>query len=285
MPRLDTMKPEDEVVSLLLYGNTKTGKTVFIGSAGSRTVIISPSFGLATLHSPLFKHLYPGFNPIIEIVDEEPLPDKALGFDKVKELVEQYLENPDVDTIIVEDITNLRAMAMNKGLEMNGKLLSGAGSPRTSTLKKMRDMKSPAIIAKEVGDYTAEMGFIESLVKNAVTFAKQAKKNFIMTAHERCTYKPPEKMGGIRVLEKIAPGFTGQTFPDEVVGFFDLIWHTEVLGSGDRTFYQIRTAGSSSLIAGTRAGAGLFPTVFEKQPSFLEVVNCIRTSTIYQPKR
>ena len=280
MPRLNDIKPIDEVVSLLLYGNTKTGKTMFVGSAGDRTVIISPSFGLATLNSPLYKHMY-GSNPIIEIVDEEPLPDKALGFDRVKELVELYLENPEIDTIVVEDITNLRAMAMNKGLEMNGKLLSGAGAPRTSTLQKMRAMKSPAIIAKEVGDYTAEMGFIESLVKNAVTFAKEAKKHFIMTAHERCTYKPPDKMGGIRVLEKIAPGFTGQTFPDEVVGFFDLIWHSEVLGSGDRTFYQIRTAGSSSLIAGTRAGAGLFPTVFEKQPSFLDVVNCIRTGSPY----
>jgi hypothetical protein len=284
MPRLNDIDSNNEVVSLLLYGNTKTGKTMFVGSAGDRTVIISPSFGLATLGSPLYKHMY-GCNPIIEIVDEEPLPTVAEGFDKVRALIELYLENPEIDTIVVEDVTNLRAMAMNKGLELNGKLLSGAGAPRTSTLAKMKKLGSSAIIAKEVGDYTAEMGFIESLVKNAVTFAKEAKKNFIMTAHERCTYKPPDKMGGIRVLEKIAPGFTGQTFPDEVVGFFDLIWHTEVLGSGDRTFYQIRTAGSASLIAGTRAGAGLFPTIFEKQPSFLDVVNCIRTGTIYQPKK
>lgn len=283
MPRLDQLNTNDEVVSLLLYGNTKTGKTWFIGSAGDRAVIISPSQGIATLQSPLFKALIKA-NPFIELVDEEPMPEKAEGYDKVKALVELYLENPDVDTIIVDDITNFRRMAMNKGLELNGKLLSGSGTPRTATLAKMRKLGSTAVIGKEVGDWTAEMGLVESFVNSATMFCKQAKKNFIMTAHERLTFKPPEKMGGLRVLEKVAPGFTGQTFPDEVVGYFDLIWHTEVAGSGDRTFYQIRTAGSNSLIAGTRWG-GLFPTIFEKQPLFSEVVECIKSQKPYSPKK
>lgn len=274
------MKANDEVVTLLLYGNTKTGKTWFIGSAGSKSVIITPSAGVATLQSPLFAQLI-NADPVIEIVDEEPMPDRATGYDKIKELVEKYLDDPNIDTIIIDDMTNFRRMAMNKGLELNSRLTSSSGTPRTGTLKKMRDLKSTAIIGKEVGDWTAEMGLVESFVNAATQYCKTAKKHFIMTAHERLTFKPPEKMGGIRVLEKVAPGFTGQTFPDEVVGYFDLIWHTEVMGSGDRTFYQIRTAGSASLIAGTRWG-GLFPTVFEKQPTFLEVVNCIKSQTPYK---
>lgn len=281
--RLNELNSDNNTVSLLLYGNTKAGKTFFIGSAGDRAVIISPAQGIATLQSALFKHLIKA-NPVIEIVDEEPLPDSASGYDKVQRLLEQYLDDKDIDTIIVDDATNFRRMAMNKGLELNNKLLSGSGAPRSNTLKKMKSMSSNAVIGKEIADWTAEMALVESFINNATMFCKQAGKNFILTAHERLTFKSVSKIGDIPEISKIAPGFSGRTFPDDVSGFFDLIWHAEVAGSGDRTFYQIRTQGSSSVVAGTRWG-GLFPVMFEKQPTFLEVIECVRTQKPYTTKK
>lgn len=269
MPRLDEMS-EDRIPTLLLYGNSGTAKTKFIGTAGSDSVIISPAQGIATLQSKWFRETFK-VNPIIEIVDEMPLPDVAKGYDRISDLVEKYLEDLSINTIIVDDATNFRRLALNKGLELNEQL------NRSGTLAKMRKIKADTIV-RELNDMTMEMSLVESFIKQACTYCKEAKKTFVMTAHERILFNPPAKVGAEDTVKKISPGFTGKTFPDDITGYFDLIWHTEVLGGGNQIHYQIRTQGDSKLVAKTR-WAGLFPVIFEKQPLLSEIIQCVKTQT------
>lgn len=270
MPRLLDLPPEDFCVTLLLYGNSGTGKTFFIGSAGDRTLIISPSNGLSTLKSLLFKSSIKA-NPIIEEINEEPMPDMAKAFDQYSDIIDLYLEkhSDEIDTIIVDDATALRRTAMNKGLELNQKL----GLSKTKG-------KSKEVIVPTVQDYGIEMNLMEQFVRHYTAECKRVNKHFILTAHERLLFEKGEALGDIPILRKISPGFTGRTFPDDITGLFDLTWHTEVKGSGDRVWYQIRTAPDNITVAKNRWG-GLFPVLFEKQPLFTDIIKAVKTQVPY----
>lgn len=270
MPRLTDIPLSNEGTTLLLYGNSGTGKTYFIGTAGDRALIISPSNGLATLKSALFKSQVSA-NPFIEVVDEAPIPDKATAFDKYSDIIDNYLakHRDEIDTIIVDDATALRRVALTKGLELNLKL----GLSKTAN-------KSKEVIIPAVQDFGIEMNLIEQFIRYYTVQCKHLGKNFIITAHERLTYEKGETLNSAEILRKISPGFTGKTFPDDITGLFDLTWHTETKGSGDRIWYQIRTQPDNVTTAKTRWG-GIFPVLFEKAPKFTDVVNCIQTQTPY----
>lgn len=258
-----------ESVTALLYGASGSGKTFLAASAGSDTLIITPSNGLATLKSPLFRQLCPNVNPFVEVNDEEPMPKNAYGFDKISDIIDSYLEKQrnEIKTIVVEDATQIRRMALNKGLELNQKL----GLSKTLG-------KSKEVIVPTVQDYGIEMNLVEQFMRHYTAQCKHLNINFIVTAHERFTFGKPDGIGGQAPVISIRPGFTGQTFPEDITGLFDLTWHTEIKGAGQRTFYQIRTAGDSVLSAKTRWG-GLFPTIIERFHPMSEILSCIATST------
>lgn len=267
MPRLDEIR-KAESITLLLYGNSGTGKTYLIGSAGSRSLIISPSNGLATLQSELFKTKI-GTNPYIEVVDEEPIPNVATAFDKYSDIIDFYLDKhrDDIDTIIVDDATALRRYAMTKGLELNQKL----NRSKTKSLSK-------EVIVPTVQDFGIEINLVEQFCRYYTTHCKANGKNFVLTAHERVVYDKPESISDIPTVRKISPGFTGKTFPDDITGLFDLTWHTETRGAGDRIWYQLRTQPDSVIVAKTRWG-GLFPVLIENAPTLETIFNCVKTQT------
>jgi hypothetical protein len=273
--RLNDIPMKNEGVTLLLYGNSGTGKTFFVGSAGDRTLIISPSNGLATLKSKLFKDTFKS-NPFIEEIPEEvfsELKGGAKSYDLYSDIIERYLDNhkDEIDTIVVDDATAFRRYAMNKALEMGGKM----GTSKTGD--KLRSNKME-IVVPAVQDYGMEMNFVEQFIRFWCDECKNMGKNFILTAHEKILYEKGDAIGDLPVVRKIMPGFTGQKFPDDITGLFDLTWHTETKGSGDKVYYQIRTQPDNVIVAKTRQG-GLFPAFFEKQPTFVDVVNAVKTQT------
>lgn len=265
MPRLNDL-PRGECVTLLLYGSAGSGKTIFCGTAGNRTLFINIGNGIESLQSKWFKSYCPNSNPIIETIIEDRVPSIAAGFDLVCDTVDKYIKDSskDFDTIIIDDVTALRRMAMNKGLEINQTL------NRSKTKSLSRD-----VIIPTVQDYGVEMNLIDQFIGEYTTSLREKGKHFIMTAHERITYKKGPNIGDIPTIHKISPGFTGQTFPDSVTGMFDLTWHMEAVGSGTNTIYRVRTQGDESLVAKTRH-AGLFPTLYTN-PKFLDVVNAVKT--------
>lgn len=277
MPRLNEI-PLGKSISGIFYGPAKTGKTVLVASAGDRTLLINIGNGIVTLQSDWFRRIY-NSNPIIETITEEFVPSVATGYDRIEDIIDRYIskESDTFDTIVVDDATNLRRMAMTKGLELNQAL----GKSKTKDI--LTGNKKVDVIVPTVADFGAEMAIIEQFIGKYVTLCQEKGKNFLMTAHERLTFEKGKNIGDIPTLKKVSPGFTGQTFPDSVTGIFDLVWHMEAIGSGNMTQYRARTKGDESLTAGTRYPE-LFPTLYVN-PNFRDVVKAIQTQKPISEKK
>jgi len=266
-----------ESLTILLYGQFGSGKTQFIGSAGSRTLIINIGSGIDTLHGKTFKDKNPNVDPLIitinETLDENGQFDTAEAFDAVTDAIDFALKNhhDKFDTIAIDDITALRGFAMNKGLELNQKTKKS----QTNAQRKDYGATLPA-----VQDYGTEMSLIEWFIKTYTNLCKREKKHLIMTAHERQQFKKADKIGEQPSLFKIRPGFTGQTFPDDMCAHFDFVWHAEIAGGGGQIVYRVRTVGDEVISARTRYG-GIFD-LLEKDLSFSKVLSKIQTYTLSQ---
>lgn len=274
---LDEILPY-ESITLLYYGGSGVGKTWFIATAGPRTLIINIGDGLVTIQSPVIKNKYYKTGmPIVATIHEER--DRATGlfkvadaFDTVKKAIDYAMDNfsDRFDTIAVDDATQLRAFAMNKGLELNLEF------NRSKTLEAGRK-KGGYILA--VQDYGAEMDLIELFVSDTVGFCKKEKKHFILTAHERHIFKPIKDATGKKIgeeLDKVRPGFTGKTFPDDITNFFDLVWNAEAVRTGKGNVYRAYTDASMARGAKSRY-PGLFKNP-EIEPDFQRILATIKRS-------
>lgn len=254
MPRLNDL-PKGESVIGLIYGPAGSGKTDLLGTAGNEALIINIGMGIATLQSQSWKKRNPNCNPIIETILEDAIPNTAEAFDKVCDIIDEYLEKyrSEIKYLIIDDATALRRFAMNKGLEINQKL----GKSNSLSRSKQDDY-----VAIAVQDYGIEMDLIDKFIIGYTSICRDMGLHFFMSAHERVQYNAPRTIGETPTINSVKPGFTGRTFPDSVTGHFDLVFYTEVKGSGDRAHYQVRTVGDSSLVAKCRFG-GIFKNVEE----------------------
>lgn len=261
--------------SFLYWGGAGSGKTWFIGTAGSRTLIINNGMGMTTFQSPLFRKTFPDYNPIIVTIREKIGPrgvyDAATVHDLTCDAIDKALkEIPDkFDTIAIDDGSALKRNAMNKALEIN------QGTGKSKTQEQLVDKYGLVIPA--VQDYGTEMRIIDHFIGSYLDLAKQAKKNIIITAHERHTYRKAEKLGDVPILVKKAPAFTGtDTNPDIVAQYFDNVFYAEAVGGGNQRVYRCTTSGHETLNAKTRWG-GVFETI-EINPDFTKFMERIRNS-------
>lgn len=265
-------------IIMLLYGGSGVGKTWFIASAGPRTLIINIGDGIVTIKSKLIRDKFykDGF-PIVTDIREEVDPvtglfTVAIGLDMVKDAIDYALDHfkERFDTIVVDDATQLNAFAMNKGLELNDEF------QRSKTLERGKKAKG---YIKSVQDYGAEMDLIENFVATTKDICKKEEKHFILTAHERHTFKKIKDQSGKVIgeeLDKIQPGFTGKTFPDDVTQHFDLVWHLEAVQTGNGIVRRAHTEDTKGIKAKSR-----YPGVFkalELNPDFLNIVDRIKKS-------
>lgn len=269
--RLSEM-PKVNEVNVLYYGGSGTGKTWFLGTAGSRTLFIDTGDGTAVLKSKLFKEKV-GADLIVASIREKVGPrghvEIAEGFDLVCDVIDHALTTfpGDFDTIACDDLTALRKLAMNKGLEVN----QATGKSKTKqTVANRFDLIIPA-----VQDYGIEMNLIEQFLSNYITIIRNAGKNFIVAAHQRYTFESKKGIGEAPVIKEIRPALTGAQFPDTVTAMFDNVWHAERVGGGDKgTVYRAVIHGDEQTVAKTRH-AGVFGTV-EVNPNFTSMLARIR---------
>jgi hypothetical protein len=277
MPRLSELVRGTSLVGLV-YGGAGSGKTEFCGTAGSRSLFINIGKGIETLHSPGFKSRNPDSDPIIETIFEEYLPEKAEGHNKLTDLLDLYLDpkHPmfnEFDTVIIDDATALKRMARNLALEINRDL---------NKSQSLEQSKKHRQVVTAVQDFGEEMNIVNKFIVDYSGICKSYNKHFIVTAHERLTFKQPVNsqgkaiFGASRVLDNTRPGFTGETFPDDIQGEFDFVWHMETQGGADRIFHFARTKGDSQLAAKTRWD-GLFPIRWQN-PNFLKAVDAVRNN-------
>lgn len=269
MPRLNDYDVTDYIAGLI-YGPAGSGKTTLFGTLGSRNLIIDTGHGMLTLKSKDFRALHPGVNPIIERIWEGILPDISKPDDyahnRICDILDEYLDpkHPmfnEFDAVCIDDATGLKQNAANFALEIN----SGLGKSNSLQTSKKWGQKVQAI-----QDYGQEIDIIDKFLTDYILLCKDRGKHFFIAAHERLTYKK-EKPSDPPLLVKTRPGFTGQTFPDNVQGHFDFVWHTESQGGGDRKFYYAVTSGDSALDAKTRGGTGVFPVRWQN-PNLLEAI-------------
>lgn len=277
---LDEVPPYASI-TMLYYGGSGVGKTMFVASAGPRTLIINIGDGLVTIQSAWAKQrYYKAGQPIVATIREEKDPQTGIfkaadAFDKVKDAIDWAMDKfPDrFDTIAVDDATQLRAFAMNKGLELNQDF------NRSKTLAEAKKDKNRGAFVPAVQDYGAEMDLIDNFVADTVGFCKKEGKHFILTAHERHIFKPMKDQSGKKIgeeLDKIRPGFTGKTFPDDITAHFDLVWHAEAVRTGQGAVYRAHTEDSMGIKAKSR-----YPGVFKNptpNPDFLAIIAAIKAA-------
>lgn len=270
--RLNEIDATDSI-HCLIYGPAGSGKTVICGTAGDRTLYCNVESRLATLQSKWFREKHK-FNPFVITVTEPPLPDGgAKAFEELTNKMSEILNkhSADIDIIIIDGVTALRNFMMNRALEISQ---SVSGSKTLAKLQTINKGKTIDFIAMEMNDYKAEMTLMSNFIWYMKDYCVPNKKHFFMTAHERKEYTSGAKVGDNPILESVRPGFTGRTFPDDIPGLFDLVWHTETLGSGDQTKYYARTASDAVLQAKTCYG-GIFKTK-EENVNILEVIKRIK---------
>lgn len=271
--------PASDSVIILGYGGSGTGKTWFGASAGSRALIVNNGNGLATIKSKKFRDRYPNNNPIIFTPEVPLLTDPTKSINSIRNGINKALDtmHDQFDYIILEDSTQLRNSVMCEALKFNQD--TNRSKTLTDLVTRGYKYQIPA-----VQDYGTEMEFIEGFMNELINdICRKEKKHLLVLAHERMSFDKPKSIGEPPKLLRITPSFTGvDKNPDYISGLFDNVWHFEVSGGGDRTFYRIRTEGDDSLTAKTRNG-GLF-NVLEKAEGdkplidFPEVVRRIKES-------
>ena len=245
--RLSEKSSLDEPISLLLYGGSGTGKTWVMGTAGSRALIINCGRGIKTLESPLFIEKIGKIDPIVVDIQEKlgarGIVEDAVAYDAICDSIDHALREfpDDFDWVIIDEVTSLRRFAMNKALEVN------AASGKSKTLESA---KHSGAIMPAIQDWGAEMSLILQMCDGYINICKEAGKHFVMVAHERISYKK-KKPSDPLIEDKIRPGFTGQTFPDDITALFDDCWRMECRSG---SVYRAVLEGDEIITAKTRHG-------------------------------
>ncbi len=254
--------PEEEPISIMPYGATGSGKTWFAGTAGDRTLIINTGKGLSTLKAPAFRAKH-DYNPMLVNINLGPNSHDQTC-DAIDYAFTHWLDR--FDTIVIDDASSLRRGAMWKAIQINSDL------NKSTTLA---NEKKFGTIVPQVQDYGEEMSVVEQFLSSYTDIFKSHNKHFILTAHEKLSFKKGDKIGDPPILVKIRPGFTGTSFPDTVPGFFDEVWWFHVEGKGERRKFRATTLPSEKITAKTRWN-GIFKED-EEDCNFLNIVERIRS--------
>lgn len=264
-----------DAIHMILYGAAGTGKTWFCGTMGPRTLFINIGKGISTLQAPYFRKQYPNAGGMLvvdveETVEEDGSIKNATAWEQVSYIIDESLKlhSDKFDSIVIDDASALRRAAMNKGIEINF-------AENLSVTKTKRDKYDTLMPAMQ--DYQREMTMLEQFVAFYTVRLKSASKNFIITGHERHTFKKGDKMGDAPVLIKTSPWFTGvDKSPDQITQYFDNVWRTEAVSGGNNRTYRIITQGSESVQGKTR-WSGVFADT-EKDLNWSKVVERIKNS-------
>lgn len=237
-----------EGTTMLLYGESGTGKTFWTASAGDRTIIITDKNGIITLRSPLFKKTV-GTDPFLEEIEPDESPTHPKVFDKIRNMVDAFLE-PSVidqwDTLVLDDVNTTRIGARHKAVDLNMSL------GRSKTGANASSGKQKDIIIPTMADFGTEMGLVEMFLRELTEGVRSKNKNLIVCAHQRLYRKE-----GSNTIVATKPLFTGTDTPDAMPGIFDMVWYMRTVGAGSAVKREFVTENEGGILAKSRWG-GLF---------------------------
>lgn len=261
--KLEEVKHSSSITTLL-YGPSKSGKTWFAGTAGSRQLYVyfQRTKGVATLKSPLFQSRFP---------NTEPITVEVRKFDEIIMAIEYALDKfrDEFDVVTIDEVTGLRKLAMLKGLELS------SNTRRSRTQERMKNEDD--FFAPGIQDYGMEMALVEWFIQRTVEVLEEQGKHVLVLAHERRTFVKKDDRSLEYVLYNVRPAFTGRTFPDDITAYFDNVFYQERVGTGSQAAHRTRLFGDDIILAGTRY-AGAFKYDVIPNFSFPEMVRAIQES-------
>ncbi len=250
----------DEALSILLYGPTKSGKTHIAGTFGSRSYYLNIGNGFSTLLAPKFKSIYSKlyanepYNPIrVDLSGDDIYTQVVDATDYALDKIPERW-----DTFILDDASRFQEAAMDKAIDVNYDT-NRSKSKDTERTSKVR------IVAMQ--DFGTQMGIVDSYISTLIDSCKAMKKNVLVIAHEKRTYRTDK---GNMILTDIEPLFTGN---NKITSYFDMVWNTSFVGAGEQVQYRCRTSRTEIIEAGTRWG-GVFPENF-KDPNYPEILRLL----------
>jgi len=237
--------------TMMVYGPGGVGKSEFGASTGKEGIVLSIGDGELTFSSPGFKKRNP-VPPKIAYIREKIDPKTGIfknppeAFDKVGDFLDWFIQS-DFKVLTIDDATTLNTFARNKAISISPDFTNAA----TNVFEKSKKYQFPIM---EISDYGREMNMISWLFAQTFPQISDAGKSIIVLAHERLFYKAGPKIGDEKVIYRVTPGFTGQTFPDALVNMFDFVWHMSVTNG---TVFRMRTM-PTLLYAGKTRWSGVF---------------------------
>lgn len=240
MPKASELGDQDPVMQLN-YSAIGCGKTHFAMTAGSDFVWLVPPNRLSTIKSCLRLGIS---DPIIEIVNRDIDVTQAKSYDQYCDLMDYYTVGAGRDKvkgIVLDELDHIRRAAMVKGIHIS------AVDGKSQTLKKAKSGISEGLVMAAIQDYGAEMSLVEQFISYYTEVCASKGLHLIVNAHERFTYVKNAKNED--VLARISPGFTGKTFPDDVIGSFDNVWRFVRTVSAGSSVTKIDTIGNSTIRA------------------------------------
>jgi hypothetical protein len=231
MPRLSQLNLTN-AITLLIYGAPGIGKTHVLGSAGSRTLILTDLNGMATLQNPVFQAQYPGCDPHVEVIKGDEDPSKSTAYDQMTNIINNYFEHKldEFDTVAIDDVDFLRASAMNKAVTINFM------EKRSQTKTKIKDFH---MVLPTQADFGTEMGLVEGFISNLASVCRTYNKNLIVCAHEKILYEKDSRTKEETPVKYI-PHFTGKAAPEAIGDYFDLVIRMTRLGKTPSVVYKFQ---------------------------------------------
>lgn len=191
---------------------------------------------------------------------DSPLTDKTgapvtrqLRMDRVQELLNEALTDPEIETIVIDSLTTLIDFIFDKIRAT----ATGNNPPKFSDGKKQQD--EPLRIQ--------DWGVFASILKQLVFTLKASGKRIVFIGHISTDKDEVSKM----ILHSIAcPGMMG----DIISGLFEEVWQTEVKASGAETSlkadYKVRTVGDArSEALGLKSAGGIGAYISADAPAII----------------
>lgn len=263
--------PPAEATATCIYGASGAGKTDLAGSA-PRPLFINTGDGILTLSGPSFKTRRKNADPIIIDIREKLDKGAWTGFYRVGDAIDYALEHmlDQFDSVVLDDLTGLNKFGMNTAIDMNG--TSGRSQTKASAGK--RNTYLPAM-----QDYGTQMGLVDWFFGTYIPILKDAKKHFIVLAHERLSYSKPKGKGDVPILLAKSPHVTGaDKNPDALAAYFDNVWYAHKINT---SVYRITTQGDEIVRAKTRIGGVLNEK--ESDPDFTEMLSRMQSGKLLVP--
>lgn len=207
---------------ILLMGNFGTGKTVLATTVGEIGQVLDLDNGLLSARNYIDKFTSERHKIDVKKCWEED-HKKAISYKKLLSFVNTIYDNCaaktyDFEVVILDNFTVLADVAMQETLADAGRL-----------------GQTPQI--QHWGTCFAKMQIILNVLKSLPLVV-------IVIAHTRRV-----EDGGASKYEIACPG---QKLPEKVPTYFDEVWWTEVIGTGNNVKYQLRTKPTGQMPARSR---------------------------------